>query len=197
VQYTCDATHVAWVSVRVNTLYSSGGRLTLQDNGTLGRLCSVDGRTYVPNRLHGLAVRQTVPRFTPMPKALHTYVYGANHWTEVVQIEKETDHSVHKAPGINTAQAALSSCHWALDTADMKDAVFPLLHPDVTSLHGGVAADSALLGNRLHAFRWNTVSIFKGQEAARGNVSLKCDRFKTARQGWRANHGGVAFSCNS
>lgn len=28
-------------------------------------------------------------------------------------------------------------------------------------------------------------SIFKGQEAGGGNVSLKCDRFKTARQGWR------------
>ena len=74
----------------------------------------------------------------------------------MVQIEKETDNSVHKASWINTAQAALSSCHGASDTADEKDAVFPLLRPDVTSLHGSVAADSALLGNRLHAFRWYT-----------------------------------------
>jgi len=113
-------------------------------------------RTYVPDRLYGVTVRQTVLRLMPTPNALLTSVYDTNQWTDVMQIEKETDNSVHKAPWINTAQAALSSYHWASDTADEKDDVFPLLRPDVTSLHGGVAADSAFLSNRLHAFRWYT-----------------------------------------
>jgi len=66
-------------------------------------------RTYVPDTLYGVTVRQTVPRLMPTPNTLLTYVYNTNQWTEVVQIEKETEHSVHKAPWINMAQAALSS----------------------------------------------------------------------------------------
>ena len=70
--------------------------------------------------------------------------------------------------------------------------MFPLLHPDVTSLLGGVAADPATCVSMEHR-----TSMFIGQEAGRGNATVKCDRFKTAQQGWRTNHGGVTFSCNS